>query len=148
MPLAAGLMQEMIWVIVVPPPGSVAGVIQIPFSIRETTAVTVFASHAIAADLLKMGKVYPITLLASTIGQIALVRAQLFSTYRQLIHQDVPNQHAVLETLCLAAQSEIETLTALVAGIPVTAANVQSLKVLNGRMQSYQAMMFAVMTHF
>lgn len=148
MPLAAGLMQEMIWVVVVPPPSSGAGVIAIPFSIRETTAVTVFASLTIANDLLKMGKIYPITLLSATIGQIALVRAQLFSTYRQLIHQDVPNQHEVLETLCIAAQTEIETLTAIVAGIPVIPANLQSLKVLNSRLQSYQAMMFAVLTHF
>jgi hypothetical protein len=120
----------------------------IPFPIRETAAVTVFASLTIAHDLLKRGKIYPIALSPTQIGQIALVRAQLFSIYKQLIHQDVPNQHAVLETICVEAQTEIENLTAIVAAISATPASVVALIVLDGRLQSYAAQMAAVLTNF
>ena len=89
----------------------------LPFSERTTAAVTVFACLFAASNALLL------TTNGVQKGALSLEHAQLFSIYRQLIHQDVANQHAVLEDIITNAATIIGNLNTTVQAITPTPQN-------------------------
>jgi hypothetical protein len=89
----------------------------LPFSRRTTTAVTVFACLFAARDA------WHLTTVASQIGALHQSHATLFHLYRQIRHQDVANQAAVLASLIAQAQTAINNLNTIVQAIEPTVQN-------------------------
>lgn len=89
----------------------------IPFSKRTTTAVTVFACLFAAQNAQQL------TTVPSQVGALHQSHATLFHLYRQLRHQDIANQAAVLASLITQAQTAIENLNTLVQAIAPTTQN-------------------------
>lgn len=91
-------------------PGGVK--IPLPFTLRTTAAVTLFAclQAAITAQTL--------TTDAATISALQLLRHQMFTTYKILRRQDVANQKEKLDAAVSDAQTEIDSLYAIVVAMP------------------------------
>ena len=108
-----------------PPPSGPADVV-LPFSRRETTAVSVFPCIFAA----KFSQT--LTSTASIIGALQVQYAQLNSVYAILIHQDTANNAAVLHTAIatsLAIVTRLNTTVQLITSTlqnAVALANVQS----------------------
>lgn len=83
----------------------------LPFSKRTTTAVTVFACLQISKQA------QPLTTNVAQIGVLQLEMATLFHIYRRIIHQDVANQAAVLDTIIALAADSIQSLSTTVNAI-------------------------------
>lgn len=91
------------------------------FSKRTTTAVTVFLCLSVSRDAWRQ------TTNVAQISALHLVHAQLFSIYRQVRHQDIANQAAVLATIITKAQTAIVSLNATVQAIAPTLQNSEEL---------------------
>lgn len=89
----------------------------LPFSKRTTTAVTVFACIFVAQNA------QTFTSVVSQVSALQLEYSTLLSLYRQIIHQDVANQHSVLDTLISQAVTAIGQLNAAVQAIGATRQN-------------------------
>lgn len=83
----------------------------LPFSKRTSASVVVFASLQASKAALKL------TCTAATKSALNLEKAQLFKLYRQIIHQDVANQAALLATYVDQAVTTISSLLTTVGGI-------------------------------
>lgn len=77
----------------------------LPFTKRTTTAVTVFACLQIAKQAQQL------TNSGAQITALQLEHAALFHTYRRLLHQDIANQHAVLDAIITMAATSITALS-------------------------------------
>jgi hypothetical protein len=86
--------------------------ISLPFTLRTTAAVTLFAclQAAISAQTL--------TTDVATISALQLLRHQMFTTYKILRRQDVANQKEKLDAAVADAQTEIDSLYAIVSAMP------------------------------
>lgn len=82
------------------------------FSKRTTTAVTVFACLFAAQNAQSL------TSTPATIAALQLEYATLNRIYRLVIHQDVANQHSVLDDIIDQAATTIGQLNATVQAMP------------------------------
>lgn len=82
------------------------------FSKRTTTAVTVFACLFAAQNAQSL------TSTPATIAALQNSYETLFAIYRQILHQDVANQAAVLDAIIAAASDAIGTLNSTVQAMP------------------------------
>ena len=88
--------------------------IQLPFSKRTTTAITLFTCLFIASP---QGAQAVDTVTVAQIAALQLEYATIFSTYRKVQHQDQANQAAVLDANILSAQTVILQLQATLNGM-------------------------------
>jgi hypothetical protein len=93
-------------------PPSVPSKIPLPFTLRTTAAVTLFACLQAAISAQKL------TTDSATMLALQILRHQMFTTYRTLQHQDVANQKSKLDAAVSDAQAEIDNLYAVVASMP------------------------------
>lgn len=97
----------------------------LPFSKRETAAVAIFASIG-AADSAR-----DLTIVVDQIRDLRFERAELFGFYRDVIHQDVPDQSEILGCIIAQAGTTICHLNATVQAIeptPSTATNLVKIQ--------------------
>jgi hypothetical protein len=87
----------------------------LPFTRRTTTAVTIFACMTVAYSAWSLpGLTVP------QVTALHLDHAELFSIYKQVIHQDVANQESVLDGLISQAATAIIALNITMQGIGST----------------------------
>lgn len=84
----------------------------LPFSKRLTTATTVFTCFNIAKNAQAID-----TATGVQISNLQLQYAQLTNLYRALLHQDVANQAAVLDSYIIFAQTYINALYTILNGM-------------------------------
>ena len=89
----------------------------IPFSQRTTSAVDVFVCIFAAHDAMAL------TAIPSQIGALQVEYAALLSLYRQICHQDVANEAAVLAGVIAQIATALGNLNATVQAITPTAQN-------------------------
>jgi hypothetical protein len=88
----------------------------LPFTKRTTASVTVFACVFVAQTA------QTLTSSVSQVSALQLSYAQLISIYRQLVHQDVANQAAVLDAIIANALTVVQSLNTTVQAIGTTPA--------------------------
>jgi hypothetical protein len=82
--------------------------VNLSFSKRTTTAVTVFAC------LQASKQAATLTTIVATLNALQLEQAALFHIYRQVLHQDVANQAEVLDSIIALASTAIGNLNATI----------------------------------
>jgi hypothetical protein len=107
--------------------------LNLPFSKRTTTAVTIFAAMQAAKQAYSTLGVAQGEITTAQAIALRLQNAQLFVLYRKVIHQDVPNQAEVLAGIITSAVTTITALNETMQSIEptfVTQTEVSMLQIL------------------